>query len=46
MRVVVVSDDLRLLGVIEPEGKSGEDAVIAEQIRAIASELRWPLPPQ
>lgn len=44
--VVVVSDDLRLLGVIEPEGKSGEDAVIAEQIRAIASELRWPLPPQ
>lgn len=41
--VVIVSDDLRLLGVIEPEGKSGEDAVIADQIRAIACELRWPV---
>lgn len=41
--VVVVGDDLRLLGVIEPEGKAGEDAMIADQIRAIAGELRWPI---
>lgn len=41
--VVIVSDDLRLLGVIEPEGKPGEGAVIADQIRAIAGELRWPI---
>lgn len=44
--VVLVTDDLRLLGVIEPEGKPGEDAVIADQVRAITSELRWPLVPE
>ena len=41
--VVIVGEDLRLLGVIEPEGKAGEDAMIADQIRAIAGELRWPI---
>lgn len=41
--VVIVGEDLRLLGVIEPEGKAGEDAIIADQIRAIAGELRWPI---
>lgn len=44
--VVVVSEDLRLLGVIEPEGNPGEDALIADQIRAIAGELRWPVTPE
>jgi hypothetical protein len=39
----VVSEDLRLLGVLEPEGRPGEDAIVADQIRAIAGELRWPV---
>lgn len=42
--VVIVSDDLRLLGVIEPVGRAGEDGLIAEHIRAIAGDLRWPMP--
>ncbi|NUQ51135.1 MAG: hypothetical protein HUU19_00395, partial [Phycisphaerales bacterium] len=41
--VVIIGDDLRLLGVIELDGKPGEDAIIADQIRAIAGELRWPI---
>ncbi|MCC6971851.1 MAG: hypothetical protein IT434_16690 [Phycisphaerales bacterium] len=40
--VVLVGEDLRLLGVIELYGKPGEEAMIADQISAIAGELRWP----
>lgn len=40
--IVVVGSDLRLLGVIEPQGLPGEDQGIADQLRAIAAELRWP----
>lgn len=41
--VVIVSDDLRLLGIIEPAGKTGEESLIADQIRAIVGDLRWPI---
>lgn len=41
--VAIIGDDLRLLGVIELDGKPGEDAIIADQIRAITSEQRWPI---